>query len=207
MVAIYASNPDSGAEGVGPNSDSNVDDRAKQSAANVTKTEEEVKERGEGKDRGGGYGEKPVACACASKWLGDLGGQNAGKEDGGWEVKAVTSLPAHRRAGLVGKCLEAVNVELVRREKEGRAATSKSNEGGAGGKENGKEGEGEGKEEGKRDTLKVWVHAVEEYNGDYWRRRGWRYVRGYDLPAGHFISPGAPTGFRLAVLIKEVDVL
>ncbi|PVH95763.1 hypothetical protein DM02DRAFT_675236 [Periconia macrospinosa] len=132
---------------------------------------------------------EPVACACASQWTGDLGGENSGKEDGGYEIKAVTSAPAHRKAGLVNACLGALIEELVGREKRRRIEEEHVGGGVRG-----------------RGSLKVWVHAVEEYNGPYWRRKGWSDVRAYELPAGHMISPNSVTGFRLLVLLKEVEV-
>lgn len=132
-------------------------------------------------------GSEMIACACAAEWTGDLGGLNSGKEDGGYEIKAVTSSPLYRKSGLVNACLEALTKELVGREKEKRTKKVE-------------EGKGNG-------VLKVWVHAVEEYNGPYWRKKGWEYVRGYDMPAGHYISPNSVTGFRLILLLKEVEVL
>lgn len=59
--------------------------------------------------------EKAVACACTTEWKGDLAGEKEGAEDGGYEIKAVTSLPGYRKMGLVSVCLDVLTAELVRR--------------------------------------------------------------------------------------------
>ena len=52
-------------------------------------------------------------------------------------------------------------------------------------------------------TIKLWCQAVDEVNGNYWRRRGWVDVRSYPRPAGIW---GSKFGFRLAVLVKDVKI-
>lgn len=51
--------------------------------------------------------------------------------------------------------------------------------------------------------VKLWLHAVEEVNGEYWRRRGWKEVRRFTRPAGFWDSK---KGFQLVVMVKEVSV-
>jgi hypothetical protein len=118
----------------------------------------------------------PVAAASITRWHGDMDG-TGGQDEDGWEIKAVTTKSGWAKMGLVGWCIEAMTQDLITQEKE-------------------KGDNGERK-------LKLWLHAVEEVNGDYWRRRGWRDVRGFSRPVGYW---GSKFGFRLAVLIKEIDV-
>ncbi|KAK7190361.1 uncharacterized protein CC84DRAFT_1167530 [Paraphaeosphaeria sporulosa] len=116
---------------------------------------------------------EPVAVASISRWHGDMDGVGAQDEDG-WEIKAVTTKSGWGKMGLVGRCIETITQDLIAQE----------------------QSHGEEK-------VKLWLHAVEEVNGDYWRRRGWNDVRGFNRPEGYW---GSKFGFRLSVLLKEVDV-
>ncbi|KAF1952969.1 hypothetical protein CC80DRAFT_495077 [Byssothecium circinans] len=123
-----------------------------------------------------------VACACISPWTGDLGPERAGAEDGGWEIKTVTTKEGWKKMGLAGLCVQALIDEVIEIERRNV-------------RERGEEVEGT--------RVKLWVHAVEEVNGEYWRRRGWRFVRAYERPAGEWASR---FGFVLGVFGKEVDL-
>lgn len=125
----------------------------------------------------GGEKTTPVAVASVSRWHGDMDGVGVEDEEG-WEIKAVTTKSGWGKMGLVTRCLNALT--------EGLAVQQRSLTG----------------EQGQV-ALNLWVHAVEEVNGDYWRRRGWVDVRGFDRPVGYW---GSRFGFRLSVLLKEVDV-
>jgi hypothetical protein len=129
------------------------------------------------------YNEKPVddelvACASITSWIGDLGGEETGKDDGGWEIKAVVTKVGWNKMGLAGRCIQMLTEETIKLERE--ALENK----------------------GER-TLKIWIQAVESVNGEYWRRRGWKFVRAYEMPVGLW---GSRFGFTLIVLLKEVDL-
>lgn len=116
----------------------------------------------------------PVASASAARWSGDMDGVGGAGEEG-WEIKAVTTKAGFEKRGLAGRCIAALTEEIARGRRE---------EVGGG-------------------RVRLWVHAVEEVNGGYWRRRGWREVRGFERPVGYW---GSRFGFRLVVMVKEVDV-
>lgn len=103
-------------------------------------------------------GKVAVACASLSRWKGDYGPQNLGREDGGWEIIAVVTKVGWSKLGLAGRCIQALTEEVVKFEQAQLMG------------------------QGRR--LKLWVQAVEQVNGEYWRRRGWKFVRSYELPAG-----------------------
>ncbi|KAJ4300038.1 hypothetical protein N0V90_005287 [Kalmusia sp. IMI 367209] len=104
--------------------------------------------------------EELVAAAGVSRWHGSFDGIGADSEEG-WEIKAVTSKSGWGKMGLVGRCIDALTSSLIALEKEKL--------------------EKDGEEEGK---VNLWLHAVEEVNGAYWRRRGWKDVRYFDEPVG-----------------------
>lgn len=114
----------------------------------------------DGFGKGPGSG-KPIACAATKRWVGDLEkykGDN--REEEGWEILTVTTLPEYMKRGYAGRCIDALVKELHRQAKDG----------------------------GCRD-LTVWTQAVEELNGAFWRNRGWvQEVRSYDKPVGHWGS-------------------
>jgi GNAT superfamily N-acetyltransferase len=122
-------------------------------------------------------GVTPVACAAAQRWRHDLEGYVAAGEDG-WEILMVTTHVDFMRRGLAGRCVDALIGDLVRQTRDD-------------GKRN-----GQGK-------LQVWVHAVEDLNGAYWRKKGWVEVRSYTRPAGHW---GSKNGYCLLVLLQEFNV-
>lgn len=127
----------------------------------------------------------PVACASVSRWNGDMEGRGEEAGEEGWEIKTVTTRMGWMKKGLAGRCIAELTEELVRQERE-----------------RGRNGNGEGEEDGRR-KLRLWIHVVDELNWEYWRRRGWEYVRGYERPAGEM---GSKHGFRLLVAFKEVDI-
>jgi len=116
----------------------------------------------------------PIACAATTPWTRDLEGFCAAGETG-WEIKTVTTRVECMRRGLAQRCVDALVAELVRQARE--------------------DGDGE--------KLQVWVQAVEDMNGAFWRKKRWVDVRAYEKPAGHW---GSKFGYRLLVLLQECDV-
>jgi hypothetical protein len=53
------------------------------------------------------------------------------------------------------------------------------------------------------ERVRLWVHTVNEVNGEYWRRRGWREVRRTKMPIGLW---GSVFGFWLVVMYMDIDV-
>lgn len=119
----------------------------------------------------------PIACAAAKRWTGDLDGYK-GAGEGGWEIVTVTTCVEWMGKGLPGRCIDVLVGEL-----KGRA------------REDGKK-EGDGR-------LQVWIQAVEDLSGEYWRKKGYGDVRAYDKPAGHW---GSKEGCRLLVLVQEHEI-
>lgn len=116
----------------------------------------------------------PVACAAAKRWTHDLEGCTAGGETG-WEIITVTTQVGWRRRGLAERCIDAIVAGLV----------------------------GAARAEGDEETVQVWVQAIEDTNGLYWRKKGWRDVRAYEKAAGHW---GSKCGYRLLVMVQEYTV-
>jgi hypothetical protein len=98
----------------------------------------------------------PIACAAIKPWAHDLEGHAAGDETG-WEILTVTTKEGWMRRGLAARCVDALVEEVV----------------------------GQARSEGKSEKVKVWIHAVEDLNGGYWRGKGWVEVRAYEKPVGH----------------------
>ncbi|OAL49317.1 hypothetical protein IQ07DRAFT_588641 [Pyrenochaeta sp. DS3sAY3a] len=118
----------------------------------------------------------PIACAATKPWKADLEG--GGQGDEGWEIKIVTSGAGWMRGGYAGRCINAIVDELVRRAAEEDASTERS--------------------------LNVWIQTVKCVNGEYWMKKGWREVRSYDKPAGHW---GSREGYQLLVLLQQFKVV
>jgi GNAT superfamily N-acetyltransferase len=121
----------------------------------------------------------PIACAAAKRWECDLDGY-IGPGESGWEIVTVTTHVEWMRKGLPGRCVDALVEELRRQMREKEQC------------------EGEGKE-----NLQIWVQAVEDLSGAFWRKKGYVDVRAYDKPAGHW---GSKNGCRLLVLVQEFEV-
>lgn len=120
----------------------------------------------------------PIACAAAAPWTGGFDGCAAPEElQRGWEIKIVTTGEGWQGRGLAGRCVDALVGEMVRVERESGAGWS--------------------------EEVKVWVQAVEDLNGAYWRKMGWVDVRGEDHPPGRF---GSKVGYRLLVLLKTFEL-
>ena len=122
-------------------------------------------------------GSAPVACAGAVAWSGDQAGFRRPRETG-WEIKAVTVKVGEAKKGLASRAVKVMQEYLVKRERE-------------------KMGPGE------MGKLSLWIQTAECVNGEYWRRRGFRDDRVHEKPVGYWASR---TGFRMLVLVKEVDV-
>lgn len=122
---------------------------------------------------------KPIACAATTPWKCDLEG--GGQGDRGWEIKLVTSAAEWMRGGLAGRCINAVVAELLT---QGHAGGTGRDEVECGQK------------------LMVWVQTVECVNGEYWKKKGWKELRGYGMPVGHW---GSKEGYRLLVMLQEFD--
>jgi hypothetical protein len=122
-------------------------------------------------------GVTPVACAAAQRWKHDHEGYAEPNEDG-WEILMVTTHVDSMRRGLAGRCVDALVGDLVRQARDDQSRNGQA-------------------------PLKVWVHAVEDLNGPYWRKKGWKEVRSYTRPAGHW---GSKNGYCLLVLLQEYDV-
>jgi GNAT superfamily N-acetyltransferase len=119
----------------------------------------------------------PIACAATKQWTGDYGGYVEATGDG-WEILTVTTRVEWMRRGLARRCVDALveNLIMQARSDEKRDSNAK---------------------------LRIWVHAVEDLNGAYWKKQGWVEVRSYDKPAGEW---GSKLGYRLLVLLQEFDV-
>ena len=125
---------------------------------------------------------KPIACAATRPWTCDLEGGGVGDE--GWEIKTVTSRAGWRRGGFAGRCVDAIVNELLRKKPQ-RADF------------------GQHGKPANEQPLKVWVQTVECVNGAYWRKKGWKDVRAYEKPVGHW---GSKEGYRLLVLLQEFEI-
>ena len=123
----------------------------------------------------------PIACAATTPWKGDMEGRGKGEE--GWEIKTVTSGAQWMGAGCAGRCIDAVVCEIRRQERKKR--------------------QNEGCREKEESTFNVWIQTAECVNGAYWNKKGWREVRGYEKPVGHW---GSREGYRLAILLQQFDV-
>jgi hypothetical protein len=118
---------------------------------------------------------KPIACAASTPWKCDLEG--GGRGDKGWEIKIVTSGAGWMRGGNAGRCVKAIIDELVEQEQKKDSTTERK--------------------------IKVWVQTVACVNGAYWTKKGWKEVRSYDKPKGHW---GSKLGYQLLVLLQEFEV-
>lgn len=125
-------------------------------------------------------GDVIVASAGAIPWICDLNGFSEPGETG-WEIKTVTVKVGYMKQGLAGKCIGILQDYLIEKEKGRRKSTGKKG----------------------LPKLKLWIQTAEFVNGEYWRRRGWKDARVYDKPKGFW---GSKTGFRLLILVKEVDI-
>jgi GNAT superfamily N-acetyltransferase len=115
---------------------------------------------------------RPIACAAMTRWHGDLEGYVAAGERG-WEIKTVTTQVDWMRRGLAGRCVGALAERAV-----------------------------EDEDCGSERKVQIWVQAVEELNGAYWRKKGWVEVRAYQKPVGHW---GSKLGYRLLVMLQEFE--
>jgi GNAT superfamily N-acetyltransferase len=118
----------------------------------------------------------PIACAALKPWKGDYGGYVEPRA-GGWEVLTVTTHVGWMRRGLARRCVDALIDDLVER-------TRKTDKGNSDAK------------------VQIWIHAVEDLNGAYWKKQGWAEIRSYPRPAGEF---GSKEGYKLLVLLQEFD--
>ncbi|KAF2854698.1 hypothetical protein T440DRAFT_464843 [Plenodomus tracheiphilus IPT5] len=122
----------------------------------------------------------PIACAATSPWDGGFdGGYSPDELDGGWEIKIVTTKEGWMGKGLAGKCVDALFAEVVRLERVDLSRVDADRK------------------------LRFWIQTVECVNGAFWRRKGWKDVRGTDHEAGWF---GSKEGYRLLVMTKKVDI-
>jgi hypothetical protein len=119
----------------------------------------------------------PIACASVKRWIGGFKEYLVVGEEG-WEVVAVTTNVKWMRRGLAGRCVDALVAELVKQARDDEK------------RENGRK-------------LQVWVHAIDDLYGLYWKKKGWVEVRSYDRPVGHW---GSKLGYRLLVLLQEFEV-
>lgn len=125
-------------------------------------------------------GETPVAVAGGVPWKQGLQ-ELALERETGYEIKTVTVDPKVVKRGLATRCMEIVIKKLIEVEKKKRD-------------ESGIFGDGK---------MKLWIQSTEYVNGDYWRGRGYKDVRNYEMPAG-FWSARIP--FTLLVQAREVDI-
>lgn len=125
-------------------------------------------------------GEAPIAVAGGVPWK--QGSQELALEgETGYEIKTVTVDPTVVKKGLATRCMGVVIKKLIEIEKKTRAESGTFSDG----------------------KLKLWIQSTEYVNGDYWRGRGYRDVRNYEMPAG-FWSARIP--FTMLVQAKEVDI-
>lgn len=122
----------------------------------------------------------PIACAATKRWESDLEGY-AEEGESGWEIKMVTTHIEWMKRGLAGQCVDKLIDELARQEQSRP-----------------KDGTGMVHE-----PLYIWIQAVECLNGPFWLKKGGALVRSYDKPTGHW---GSKCGYRLLVLLREIDV-
>jgi hypothetical protein len=122
-------------------------------------------------------GTTAIACAAVKKWIGGFKEYLVVGEEG-WEVVAVTTQVQWMRRGLAGRCVDALIEELIRQARED-----------------------EKRESGRK--LQVWIHAIEDLYGPYWKKKGWKEVRAYERPVGDW---GSKLGYRLLVLLQEFEV-
>ncbi|KAH7072744.1 hypothetical protein BKA63DRAFT_49413 [Paraphoma chrysanthemicola] len=96
----------------------------------------------------------------------------AAEGESGWEIKTVTTHRDWRGLGLPGLCVDALVQRALRMEDENDR------------------------------KVQIWLQAVEELNGEFWRKKGWTEIRGYDRPVGH---SGSKMGYRLLVMLQEFE--
>jgi hypothetical protein len=119
----------------------------------------------------------PIACAAAKSWTKDHEGGVVAGEDG-WEILTVTAHVDWMGRGLPGRCVDALVKSLV----------------------------WQARNDDKRDNsrkLSIWIQAIEDLYGAYWKKMGWVEVRAYTKPAGEW---GSKVGYRLLVLLQEYEV-
>jgi GNAT superfamily N-acetyltransferase len=119
----------------------------------------------------------PIACAATKRWKGDYGGYVEPRVDG-WEILTVTTRVDWMRRGLARRCVNALVEDLVKHAHSDKKRNS-------------------------NEKLQIWIHAVEDLNGAYWKKQGWVEVRSYMRPSGEW---GSKVGYRLLVLVQEFDV-
>ncbi|KAH7120903.1 hypothetical protein B0J11DRAFT_407372, partial [Dendryphion nanum] len=117
--------------------------------------------------------DEPIASAAVASWKGDMESGSVGRNETGWEVKLVTVKIGYMKQGLAGRCINALEEHLLTQQKETL---------------------GDG-------PLRLWIQTVDDVNGDYWRRRGWKNVRSFEKPVGYW---GSYHGFHLMILLKEL---
>jgi len=128
-----------------------------------------------------GDGEKsePVACACASPWKGDL----YPAEADGTKLEAPQEIGWEIKAVVTKEGWNKMGlagrcVEMLTKEIARREYDVK---------------------------VRLWIHMVDEVNGEYWRRRGYKEVRRSQVAAGTG-NWGSRFGFQLVVMVKDVDI-
>jgi GNAT superfamily N-acetyltransferase len=128
-------------------------------------------------------GRQLVACACASPWKGDLRLGSSSEKGNDDEV----AREAAKERGWEIKGV-ATHAAWLRKGLAGRCIAAIETE------------VARQEDEGK---IRLWIHMVEEVNGEYWRRRGFTEVRRSKTAPGVF---GAKFGVELVVMFKDVDV-
>ena len=100
-----------------------------------------------------------------------------------FDMLLMTTKEDWMKQGLQGRCISALTEELVVREREQQRS--------------------EHRIKNEKQKFLLWVHCVEEINGEYWRRRGWVEIRKFGREAGTW---GSSRPFSLLVMIKEIDI-
>jgi hypothetical protein len=120
---------------------------------------------------------EPVACACTSPWKGDLYPTELNVMDSGAPQEVGWEFKGVvTKSGWNKMGLVGRCIDVLTKE-----IARRQNEA----------------------SIRLWIHTVEEVNGEYWRRRGFEEVRRHQMPAGHWYSR---SGFQLVVMFKDVDL-
>jgi hypothetical protein len=122
----------------------------------------------------------PIAVAGGVPWK--QGSQELALEgEEGYEIKTVTVDPTVVKKGLATRCMGVVIKKLIEIERKKRDESGTIEDG----------------------KLMLFIQSAESVNGDYWRGRGYRDMRKYEMPAGFWT---ARTPFTMLVQAKEVDL-
>jgi GNAT superfamily N-acetyltransferase len=128
-------------------------------------------------------GREVVACACASPWKGDL--RLDPYEEKGSDDEVVKEAAEEQGWEIKGV---ATHAAWLRKGLAGRCIAAI---------------EKEVARLEKESKIRLWIHAVEEVNGEYWRRRGFTEVRRSKTAPGVF---GATFGVELVVMVRDIDL-